>query len=83
MREAWADAPTASIIAPHCPLCLALRPIIVRSEQNGDGSVTRKAVCRECSQRIKIVVELPIFGSADCGGLYDAAGFDITHTSKD
>jgi len=56
--ESWIDVPTVFIVAPSCPRCGALRPITIRSEQNGDGSVTRKAVCRRCSSRFKIVVEV-------------------------
>lgn len=63
MAETWADAPTIFVTAPACPACNTPRPIIVRSEANGDGSMTRKAVCRRCSQRFKICVELPEFGN--------------------
>jgi hypothetical protein len=63
----WSDTPTITIFAPQCPHCAALRPIIVRSEANGDGTVTRKATCRTCSKRFKIIVEtlLPEFGNPD------------------
>jgi hypothetical protein len=64
MRE-WADVPAIVVYAPACPSCRALRPIIVRSEANGDGSTTRKAICRRCSERFKIIVELPDFGNSD------------------
>ena len=63
VAESWTDAPCITVVAPACPICRALRPIIVRTEQNGDGSVTRKSVCRRCSERFKIVVELPEFGN--------------------
>lgn len=65
MAESWTDAPCIFIEAPACPACQALRPIIVRSEANGDGSTTRKAICRRCSERFKIVVELPEFGNSE------------------
>lgn len=57
--ESWADVPMVFIPLPACPLCGAYRPIIVRSEAGGDGSTTRKAICRRCSRRFKIVVEPP------------------------
>jgi hypothetical protein len=65
VAEAWHNVPCVFIVAPHCPVCFAGRPIIVRSEANGDGSKTRKAVCRRCSEKFKIVVELPEFGKVD------------------
>lgn len=44
----------------------------MRSDRGGDGSVSRKSVCRECSQRFLVVIEpeerfetLPEFGSDD------------------
>ena len=58
----WANVPLTYIVAIHCPACLAVRPISVRSAANGDGSTTRRYVCRECSGRFIIVVELPISG---------------------
>jgi hypothetical protein len=63
MPETWQDAPLVFITAAACPACGAGKPLIVRSEANGDGSTTRKAICRRCSERFKIVVELPEFGS--------------------
>lgn len=65
MAESWANTPVVFVMAPACPACAALRPIIIRSEANGDGSTTRKAVCRRCSERFKIVVELPEIGNTD------------------
>lgn len=58
--EGWADAPIVVVTRPACWHCGDLRPpVIIRSEANGDGSVTRKVVCRRCSLRYKIVVEPP------------------------
>lgn len=56
---AWSTAPTIFICAPACPHCGALRPIIIRTEQNGDDTVTRRCVCRRCSTRFKVVIEPP------------------------
>jgi thiol-disulfide isomerase/thioredoxin len=55
----WAEAEIVFLVAPHCPFCYSLRPIIVRSEQAGDNSVTRRCVCRKCSKRFIIAVEPP------------------------
>jgi len=66
MSIAWSDTPIVFVVAPHCPSCGAMRPIIVRSEQGGDGSTSRRCVCRSCSSRFVVVVEppecLPDFG---------------------
>jgi hypothetical protein len=64
-RESWVDVPLVTVIAPACPWCRALKPIPVRSEQNGDGSVTRRCVCRECSKRFKLLIEIPNFGNPE------------------
>ncbi len=62
----WARQLTVFVELPACPFCGSLRPILIRSEQNGDGSVTRKAICRRCSKPFKICAEppegLPDFG---------------------
>lgn len=60
MSDTWQDVTTVFITALHCPYCLGLRPILIRSEQNGDASQTRKYVCRRCSERFKLVVEPPV-----------------------
>lgn len=65
----WTDAPLVFIQAATCPACGAGRPLTVRSAQGGDGSVSRRSVCRRCSQRFVVVVEfpepLPDFGRDD------------------
>jgi hypothetical protein len=73
--EGWADAPLVFVVRQRCPHCRStLRPIIVRSEQNGDGSTTRKSVCRACSGRFKLVVEtLPDLGNDPRAAFYDDA----------
>ena len=65
----WDEVECVFIEAVACPHCGSTKPITVRSEQNGDGSVTRKSICRRCSRRFKVVVEisefeLPPFGKA-------------------
>jgi hypothetical protein len=65
----WTDAPLVFVPLPACPKCHATRPITIRSEQGGDGSTSRKSVCRRCGGRFVIVCEppepLPEFGKHD------------------
>lgn len=70
----WSVAPMAFVVAPHCPRCGALRPIIVRSmPREADGSSSRRCVCRKCSRPFVLVIEpprepeepLPNFGRTD------------------
>lgn len=69
----WADCPLVFVSAVACPYCRSTRPITIRSEQGGDGSVTRKSICRACSERFIAVIEppdvddLPNSGRADHG----------------
>jgi DNA-directed RNA polymerase subunit RPC12/RpoP len=42
---------------PRCPACGSIRLQTYRTTQNGDSTVTRHARCRDCSQRILVVVE--------------------------
>lgn len=70
MPETWQDAPTITIwIVPTpptpCPNCGHSKPVIVRTEANGDGSSTRKCVCRRCSRKFKVAVELASLGNHD------------------
>jgi hypothetical protein len=61
-RIHWADVPTVFIVLPACVHCGGTDYQTIRSEPNGDGSTTRKAVCRVCSHPFKICAELPNFG---------------------
>ncbi len=66
----WDQVECVFVEGISCPHCGATKPITVRSEQNGDGSITRKSICRRCSRRFKVVVEfseceLPSFGKAE------------------
>ncbi len=56
----WDSAPLVFVTAPACPVCLSVKPMIVRSEQGGDGSTSRKCVCRRCSSRFVLVIEAPL-----------------------
>lgn len=61
---AWEDAPLVVIHKPACPSCWCDQFSLVRSEANGDGSTTRKAICGRCHKKFKIVVEpLPEIGN--------------------
>lgn len=63
----WDDARCVHVTAGHCPHCHCLKYVRVRSEANGDGTVTRKCVCERCSRRFKLVIELPETGNSDEG----------------
>lgn len=64
----WSSVTMVFTVEMHCPECLAIRPIVIRTEQAGDGSKSRKCICRKCSEAFLVVIEppVPIFGkSAD------------------
>jgi hypothetical protein len=63
----WPAAPCVYVVRPACPACWHEKYIPIRSDANGDDSVTLKAVCRQCSRRFKIVTEpmLPDYGNLD------------------
>lgn len=64
-RIDWADVPFVFVLLPTCPACGSPDYEKVRTESNGDGSVTRKAICRACGEPYKICVELPDSGNLD------------------
>lgn len=59
----------------HCPECLAVRPKVLRSQDQGDGSIRQSCICRECGHRFYAVLEPPKenFSEIDCQKLADAA----------
>lgn len=61
----WANVAYVFVTAPACTSCGSTDLLTIRSEANGDGSVTRKTVCRVCSTRFKVVVELPSCGNLE------------------
>ena len=61
-RQSWADAPRVFISLPACPKCAGRDLETVRSEANGDGSRTRRTICRDCGQKVFVVAEFPEFG---------------------
>lgn len=71
MRINWSDTPLQFIQAPPpvlCPFCLTDEPPLhQRSEDQGDGSILRKHICRNCSEPFRVVIEptLPAVGNAD------------------
>lgn len=73
MADTWKDCEIVFIPRTQCPHCQSPRPIVIRSERGGDGSTSRKCVCRSCSRRFVVVIEpteensatLPEFGKAD------------------
>ncbi|NLX55169.1 MAG: hypothetical protein GXY58_08650 [Planctomycetaceae bacterium] len=64
---AWHDVPTITIYRPTCPVCGHWGYVLVRSADNGDSTRTRYAVCKRCSGRFKIIVELPLSGKGALG----------------
>jgi hypothetical protein len=69
----WEDVPLVVIHRPACPSCGCWAHILHRSCQNGDGTTTRLAICKRCSGRFKILVELPISGKGDDQDWYDSS----------
>ena len=63
--DAWDKCPIVFRTRDHCPRCLGVRPLLIRSGRNGDGSQTRRYMCRQCSRRFVIVIEPPVFGGDD------------------
>lgn len=65
MKPSWSDAPLVFVQKPTCPLCGSVDYQRIRTEDNGDGSTTKKVKCRSCDARFKIVYELlPETGNA-------------------
>ena len=46
-----------------CPHCGGDDHERVRTCDNGDGTTTRRVLCRNCGERFKILLELPEAGS--------------------
>ena len=42
---------------PRCPSCQSVRLLANRSENNGDGTVTRHVRCADCGERLRLVLE--------------------------
>ncbi|NLX55707.1 MAG: hypothetical protein GXY58_11390 [Planctomycetaceae bacterium] len=70
----WQDVPMLFLPRLRCPSCGTFRtPLLTRSEDGGDNSVSRKYTCRECGTRFLVVFdpELPILGMNDSPLPYD------------
>jgi hypothetical protein len=64
MPELWESAPIVTVPRPACPWCGHESYIPIRSYQNGDGTSTKRAICKGCSGRYIVVREpLPKNGS--------------------
>lgn len=61
-RTDWSKAPVVSVTVPTCPSCGSRQYHRTRTDANGDGSATRKVICREYSVLYKIAIELPDTG---------------------
>ena len=56
-RINWAEAPLCFVVLPSCQHCRSTRYRSSRSVDNGDGSRTLLAVCRDCGEPYKIISE--------------------------
>ncbi len=69
MRDVWANAPCVDWCEPACPLCGSPACTRIRTEANGDNTVTRRFVCHACHQRFKTTQHppgaLPLWGNAE------------------
>ena len=62
-RFDWSTAPTVFVSATQCPKCGATRYTRSRTNNNGDGSVTKHCRCNACGERFKVCVETsPVSG---------------------
>jgi hypothetical protein len=61
MAENWDAVPLVFVRFALCPKCRHDRYVKSRTENNLDGSFTKKCVCRRCSQKFLIVTE-PVSG---------------------
>jgi hypothetical protein len=60
VTDSWQSVPIVFVRRPKCPHCGRSRGFMtVRSEAGGDGSTSRKSICKSCSRRCVIVVEDP------------------------
>ncbi len=68
----WDQAELVFLTRPLCPYCRHEKWISIRTLQGGDGSSSRRCICRKCSRRFILVFEppdeppefLPKFGSS-------------------
>jgi hypothetical protein len=62
MAESWSDTPEICVDVVHCPVCLTLDPIRVKSYTKPSGDIVRWYICRRCSKRFRwrIVKSFPV-----------------------
>lgn len=65
MNESWSTAPLVFVIRPACPVCGSTDYVRTRTDDNGDGSATKKVICKGCGGRYKIILESPETGKAE------------------
>jgi transcriptional regulator NrdR family protein len=54
----WENVPIAFFKLPSCPHCGSPQRITVRSSRESDGSTARRTICKRCSGRYTLVLEL-------------------------
>lgn len=59
MADSWSSMPLVfvPVITPRCPSCGHTGFVRLRSSSGGDGSVSRRCICRQCGSRCVIVLE--------------------------
>lgn len=69
INQSWRGVPRVAVPMIACPYCHSTRPRTERSEQGGDGSVSRRCTCRRCAERFIAILEPPnLDGSFPCRG---------------
>lgn len=63
----WSEAPVVFYLLPTCFHCGHHQFDGSKTVDNGDGTRTKKATCRRCGMRNKLVGELPETGNSPFG----------------
>ena len=58
----WTEAPIQFIPIVTCQFCGSVDLMRIRTESGGDGSFSRKLICKVCSRKNLVVYELPDSG---------------------
>jgi hypothetical protein len=67
----WDSEPFVVIEKILCPWCAATSGrLVVRSELSADGSTTRRCICKGCSRRYVVILELPQSSRAEVDNAY-------------
>lgn len=67
MTNEWEGQPMVFVTIPACPHCGSFKRATIRSERNGDGSRTRKTICRKCKGKYLLIAEPPLPDSGSGG----------------